>query len=237
MRVHFIIHEAYEGPGAFMNWVTDNSYQASSSKIYLGQSLPEDIKVIDILIILGGPQSPDTTPEQCHYFNVDKEVAFIRACIESGKAIVGVCLGAQLIGEALGAKFVKSPDKEIGYFPIDLSEQGIEHTKLAHFKHQQVVGHWHNDMPGLTADSKVLATSAGCPRQIVEYSALVYGFQCHLEFTSASVYELIEVSAGDFADIEQHHFVQPAELIVAYNTLAMNKLLFKFMDKLVLAYT
>ena len=233
-KVHFIIHEAYEGPGAFLTWVKDSNYIASSTKVYLGESLPSDNEFIDILIVLGGPQCPETTQQACHYFKVDEEIAFIRGCIDKGKAVVGVCLGAQLIGEALGAKFEKSPNKEIGYFPIRLTEDGTEHPKFKHFSRTEVVGHWHNDMPGLTAKSKVIAKSVGCPRQIVEYSKIVYGFQCHLEFTAESVTELIEHSYADFDDINNHNYIQKPEDIMTSSSLPMNALLFEFMDKLVL---
>lgn len=236
MQVHFIIHESYEGPGALLSWAQGLNYTISSSKIYLGEALPADISAIDLLIILGGPQSPATTEQACHYFRADNEIAFIRDCIEDGKAVVGVCLGAQLIGEALGATFEKSPEKEIGYFPIILSDSGRQNHKLSHFNDVEVVGHWHNDMPGLTSTSKVLATSAGCPRQIVEYASLVYGFQCHLEFNRESLTDLIAVSADEFDDIGHHNYVQNPESIITNSNLAMNTLLLKFMDNLVLSY-
>jgi len=236
MKVHFIIHEKYEGPGEFLNWVEEHGFVSSSTNIYLGETLPLETDLIDLLIVLGGPQCPATTVEQCHYFSADEEAAFIRACIENGKAVIGVCLGAQLIGEALGAKFEQSPHKEIGYFPIELTEIGRQHEKLCHFNAKEIVGHWHNDMPGLTPASKVLATSVGCPRQIVEYSPLVYGFQCHLEFTTDSIAELIEVSGDEFTAIEHYSYVQEPENIVANSSSAMNALLFEFMNKLVLSY-
>ncbi|WP_083757728.1 glutamine amidotransferase-related protein [Tolumonas auensis] len=112
--------------------------------------------------------------------------------ISAGKAVIGVCLGAQLIGEALGAKFQHSPEKEIGYFPIILTAEGRHDPLLQHFKHTELVGHWYNDMPGLLPSSRVLAESQGCPRQIVKFMDLVYGLQCHLEFTPHSIAELVE---------------------------------------------
>ena len=236
MRIHFIIHEAYEGPAALVNWAEEHSYSITSSKVYLGQSLPSDNKAIDLLIILGGPQSPLTTAQQCPYFNVNEEVAFIHDCIKANKAVLGVCLGAQLIGEALGANFEQSPHKEIGHFPVTLTALGQQHPNFSHFKVSEIVGHWHSDMPGLTSTSKVLATSAGCPRQIIEYSPLVYGFQCHLEFTVASLTDLIDASGDEFKSITHHSFIQEPERIIANSNLVMNELLFEFMDKLVLSY-
>jgi len=237
MKVHFIIHEAYEGPGAFLTWADEHAYTVSYTRIYLQEALPDEVNTIDLLIVLGGPQCPATTSQECTYFNAAKEIGFIRDCIEAGKAVVGVCLGAQLIGEALDAPFEQSPHKEVGYFPIKLTEDGRQVDKFSHFNASELVGHWHNDMPGLSPTSKVLATSAGCPRQIIEYSNLVYGFQCHLEFTTESIKEIIEVSDDEFVEIEQHNYIQAPNSIIAQNSLAMNALLVEFMDKLMFSYT
>jgi len=122
------------------------------------------------------------------------------------------------------------------YFPIKLTKLDDEYSKFTHFNSHEVVGHWHNDMPGLTPRSKVIATSLGCPRQIVEYSNVVYGFQCHLEFTSESIAVLIEVSYEEFDDIDNHNYIQKPEYIIAISNLHMNLLLFKFMDKLAVEY-
>lgn len=236
MKVHFIIHEAYEGPGALLNWAEERNYSVTSSKVYLGEALPEESNAIDLLIVLGGPQCPATTLEESPHFNASEEVCFIRSCIERDKAVLGICLGAQLIGDSLGAKFEHSPDKEIGYFPIALTKSGREHPHLSHFNLTEIVGHWHNDMPGLTPTSKVLATSAGCPRQIIEYSPLVYGFQCHLEFTAESLTELIAVSHDEFEKIGHHNYLEKPESIIARSSLTMNSLLSGFLDKLIHSY-
>ena len=169
MHIHFIIHEAYEGPAALNDWVLDNDYTQSSTCLYQGEQLPLKLN-FDLLIILGGPQSPLTTLADCRYFNVEKEVNFIKRSIEANKMILGVCLGAQLIGEALGAPFEKSPSTEIGYFPIKMDLASQHNTLFNHFKSMEMVGHWHNDMPGILPSSKILAYSEACPRQIIEYS-------------------------------------------------------------------
>jgi len=183
MKVHFIQHETFEAPGAYLEWAKERNHTISFSKVYEHNSLPKTTENMDLLIIMGGPQSPDTTQEECPHFNAKAEIALIQKCIQAEKAVLGICLGAQLIGKALGAKVEHSPEKEIGVFPIQLTEDGIKDEKIAHFGSSLFVGHWHSDMPGLTIESKILATSKGCPRQIVAYSNLVYGFQCHIEFT------------------------------------------------------
>jgi len=234
MHIHFIVHESYEGAGAFEKWVINRGFKQSSTHLYQQEQLPTDIS-FDLLVILGGPQSPLTTIDECAYFNVQQETHFIKKCITAGKAVVGVCLGAQLIGEALGAKFERSPQKEIGYFPINLTETGRKNNLFSHFQGVELVGHWHNDMPGLLATSKILAYSEACPRQIIEYSELVYGFQCHLEFTEISIQELID-SAFNTTLLKNQNWVQNPTDIMETKTTNMNNLLFSFLDALRLKY-
>ncbi len=93
-----------------------------------------------------------------------------------------------------------------------------------------MVGHWHGDMPGLTKESKVLATSAGCPRQIVKYSPKIYGFQCHFEFTTDSIEEMIRNCAGELETHKALPYIQTANKLRSHNYESMNLLLFKFLD-------
>jgi GMP synthase (glutamine-hydrolysing) len=133
---------------------------------------------------------------------------------------------------ALGTKFQHSPEKEIGYFPIELTADGKNDPLLKHFDNTELVGHWHNDMPGLQPSFKVLAESQGCPRQIVKFMNLVYGFQCHLEFTKQSVVELVE-SAFEPQHVGIKQWVQDKDAILNRDTKRMNELLFVFLDNLV----
>lgn len=236
MNIHFIQHETFEAPGAYLAWAKSRNYKISFSKVYENDTLPDSVDFIDLLIVMGGPQSPNTTVEECPHFNADAEIRFIQKCIAVGKAVVGVCLGSQLIGEALGANFNHSPEKEIGVFPITLTEEGINDEKINHFGDFLNVGHWHNDMPGLTKESKVLAFSEGCPIQIVSYSNLVYGFQCHMELNTEVVSLLIESETDLFEKSKKHPFIQSPETILSHNYNEMNEKLFQFLDKLMFAY-
>ncbi|MBB4803441.1 GMP synthase (glutamine-hydrolyzing) [Flavobacterium nitrogenifigens] len=236
MNIHFIQHETYEAPGAYLKWAENRNYKISFSKVFEKDVLPDSIDFIDILIVMGGPQSPNTTIEECPHFNADAEIGLIQKCIAAGKAVVGVCLGSQLIGQALGANFNHSPEKEIGVFPITLTEDGKNDEKINHFGNILNVGHWHNDMPGLTKESKVLAFNEGCPIQIVSYSNLVYGFQCHMELNTEVVALLIESETDLLAKSEKFKFVQDPKTILDYDYTEMNEKLFQFLDKLVLVY-
>ncbi len=236
MHIHFIQHEVFEAPGAYLHWAEKRQHQVTFSHVYRQDHLPKEIDSIDFLIVMGGPQSPDSSQTEYHYFDAKSEIALIRQCIIAGKAVVGVCLGAQLIGEALAAPYAHSPEKEIGVFPITLTTEGMNDIKIAHFGNKLQVGHWHNDMPGLTDKSKILAHSAGCPRQIVGYANLVYGFQCHMEFTPEVISLLIDSETDLPLQSQTHQFVQSADEIQGYDYEEMNSKLHVFLDLLESAY-
>lgn len=236
MRVHFIVHESFEAPGVFETWAAVRGHEVTFSRVYAGQTLPDDVRDIDLLIVMGGPQDPSVTVEECAYFDARAEQAVIASAVRAGKAVIGVCLGAQLIGEALGAPFAHSPEKEIGKFPVFLTVKGAANDMFSHFGSTLEVGHWHNDMPGLTPEAEIIAYSAGCPRQIVAYSERVYGFQCHMELTPAVVEALIEHSDHDLRRAAEYRYVQSPDALRANDYSEMNRILFTFLDKLALRY-
>lgn len=235
MNIHFIVHESFEAPGAYIEWADKNGYEKTFSRVYNEEPLPVSADNIDLLVVLGGPQSPATTKAECKHFDAVAECDLIKKCIDAKKAVVGICLGSQLIGEALGAPHSQSPQKEIGKFPINLTEYGAGHDKFHDFGDSIEVGHWHNDMPGLTDDAKIIAFSEGCPRQIVEYTDLVYGFQCHMEFTPEVIELLIEAETA-LPSWSNHRFVQQADVLRKHDYSHMNQKLFSFLDRLVDAY-
>lgn len=236
MRVHFIVHESFEAPGAYETWAKNHSHDITYSRVYAGDELPANAEGIDFLIVMGGPQDPATTREQCPHFDSLAEQALIAAAVSAGKRVIGVCLGSQLIGEALGAPFSHSPEKEIGKFPVILTEDGCQDELFSHFGQILEVGHWHNDMPGLTPDAKIIAYSEGCPRQIIAYSERVFGFQCHMELTPDVVEQLIAHSEKDLSHASEYRFVDTPEALRKHDYSEMNGILFTFLDKLTARY-
>lgn len=236
MNVHFIQHEIFEAPGAYLNWAKMRNHNITFSKVYENQALPETVENIDLLIVMGGPQSPSTTKEECPHFDAKAEIALIQNAIKTNKALVGICLGSQLIGEAYGAKTEHSPEKEIGVFPIQLTEDGLKDEKINHFGSKLSVGHWHSDMPGLSPQCKILATSIACPRQIIAYSNFVYGFQCHIELNPEVIELLIAEDEHFLTNNTTHKFVQKPDEIRSFDYTEMNEKLFEFLDKLVAEY-
>ncbi|WP_320779353.1 glutamine amidotransferase-related protein [Streptomyces sp. CRN 30] len=232
MRVHFIVHEAFEAPGAYARWARDRGHTVTSTRLHAGDTLPVTADGIDLLVVMGGPQSPATTTAECPYFDAVAETALIARCAAAGKAVVGVCLGAQLLGEALGAPCLRSPEPEVGSFPVTLTEAGRRHPLFAGFDETFDTGHWHRDMPGLTPDATVLAGSAGCPRQIVAYGRFLYGFQCHMEFDQDIVEALIASAGRELAALDDHRFVQRPEQLRRNDHRETNERLALFLDRL-----
>ena len=234
MRVHFILHETFEVPGAYLKWAQERGHQVTTTKVYEKELLPETIDGIDFLIVMGGPQSPDEDREAFPYYDPKSELAFMKEAIAADIYIVGVCLGAQLLSVAYGAKYEHSPEREIGVYPITLTEAGLKDEHVKVLGPTLNTGHWHGDMPGLTEDAVVLATSQGCPRQIIRFSPKPYTFQAHLEFDPEAV-ELLIAADGEEVLEEQSKkltYVQKPEVIRAYDYQEMNAKLYAFLDSL-----
>ena len=235
MKVHFVLHETFEVPGAYLKWALERGHHITSTKVYEKESLPETIDGIDFLIVMGGPQSPDEDREKFPYYDPKAEIAFMKEAIAAEIYIVGVCLGAQLLSVAYGAKYEHSPEREIGVYPVTLTMQGLTDPHVSLFGETLETGHWHGDMPGLTEDAVVLATSQGCPRQIIRFSPKHYAFQAHLEFDPDAI-ELLIAADGEEKlreKSEKFPFVQTPEELRGNDYSEMNAKLYAFLDSLV----
>lgn len=235
MKVHFVLHETFEVPGAYLKWALERGHHITSTKVYEKEPLPETIDGIDFLIVMGGPQSPDEDRENFPYYDPKAEIAFMKEAIAADIYIVGVCLGAQLLSVAYGAEYEHSPEREIGVYPVTLTMQGLTDPHVSLFGKTLETGHWHGDMPGLTDEAVVLATSQGCPRQIIRFSLKHYAFQAHLEFGAEAV-ELLITADGEEQLREQSEkftFVQTPEELRENHYSEMNAKLYAFLDSLV----
>lgn len=225
MRVHIIIHARFEKPGAIEPWAIKNGHTLTFTHTYRGEQLP-DISEFDFLVIMGGPQSP---LELDKYPYLRDEIALTKLAVNQKKIVLGICLGAQIIGESLGAKTERSPNKEIGVFPIQLTDEGINDSIFSKLPTTFDVMHWHNDMPGVPAGSAILAYSEGCPRQIIRYNESVYGLQCHMEMTNELVKGMTE-HCGD--DLKPGKYIQTTEELVSADQSKINEKIFFILDQL-----
>jgi len=232
MNIHILQHEHFESPAAIEQWIQLRGHNATYTRFYAFEKLPENIDSIDFLIVLGGPQSPSTTTDVCPHFDGKAEIAFIKSVIDANKKVLGICLGAQLIAEALGAKTEHSPFREFRKYEIEITEAGKYDSLTSHLPEILEVGHWHGDMPGLTAECEILAFSKGCPRQIVRYRPAVYGFQCHLEFTSEAIAGMIANCSDELIQYAEKPYIQSAQQLLENDYTGMNELFFGMLDNL-----
>ena len=128
---------------------------------------------------------------------LEEEKKFIADAVANGKIVIGICLGAQLIASALGTKVYRNPNKEIGWFPLELVNQKEKPNLKNIFSSNLEVFHWHGETFDLPAQAIHLAQSEGCNNQAFRIGDRVFGLQFHLEVTPATVKSLIEQCQSD----------------------------------------
>ncbi|MEW6004576.1 MAG: type 1 glutamine amidotransferase [Stygiobacter sp.] len=219
MRVHYLQHVPFEGLGSIEPWLKAQRYEITSTRFFESSRLPTPNEV-DLLIVMGGPMSANDDNKLSW---LTDEKAFIRECIQQGKRVLGICLGAQLIASAMGAKVYKNHLKEIGWFPV----QGVPNTNESIFRFplEFRAFHWHGETFDLPSGAVQIARSEGCENQAFQLGKSIIGLQFHLEMTPESVKEI--VSHGR-AELLPSKYVQSETVITgasAEEYQEMNKLM------------
>lgn len=184
MNVHILQHVPFEGIGSMEPWLLRRSANISSTRFFESWELP-DVNNLDLIIAMGGPMSVNDEAELP--WLVD-EKRFIRSAIQQGVPVLGICLGAQLIASALGARVYPGRQREIGWLDIE----AVSHAGGAFaFPKTVNVFHWHGETFDLPDGAVHLARSAACEHQAFQVGAHVIGLQFHLETTPSSADALI----------------------------------------------
>jgi len=199
MRLHWLQHVPFEGLGTIEQWAETKGFGISCTRLFADEQLP-GIESFDGLVVMGGPMGV-YDHEEHPWLVAEKE--FIKAAIDAGKSVLGICLGAQLIADVLGARVYPGPHKEIGWFPIRRAEGAPEiiPEKLTAF-------HWHGDTFEIPAGATRIASSAACMNQGFAYNNRVVALQFHLETTPESMEALIDHCACELTDAP---FIQTTE--------------------------
>ncbi len=185
MRAHCVQHVPFEGLGSMEPWFNAAGYGMTHTRLFETTDFPE-ARSVDFLVIMGGPMSVN---DEDGFPWLVPEKRFIRECITRGRPVLGVCLGAQLIASAMGARVYGNAVKEIGWFPIRGVESGDE--SVFEFPPSATVFHWHGETFDLPAGAIRLARSDGCENQAFQLGRSVIGLQFHLETTPESAREII----------------------------------------------
>ncbi len=188
MNIHYLQHVPFEGLASIATWIDQQGHQVNVTRLFNDEPLPT-LESVDFLIVMGGSMNIYEV-EQFPW--LEREKAFIQQIIAADKPVLGICLGAQLIADVLGAKITRNAYKEIGWFPIELvnsdKSQQIFGTNTLEF----TAFHWHGDTFALPPNATLLAQSVGCQNQAFLFNSKVLGLQFHLESTPESVQEIVQ---------------------------------------------
>ena len=179
MHVHVLQHVPFEGLGSIAAWLDRRGASVTWTRFQVLEELPP-LEPIDLIIALGGPMSVNDEAD-LPWLRAEKR--FLAEAIAAHKAVLGICLGAQLIASALGARVYPNAEKEIGWFPVTAAPHDRECFR---FPDEIEVFHWHGETLDLPPDAVHLAGSAACRNQAFQIGDRVLGLQFHLETTPDS---------------------------------------------------
>jgi GMP synthase-like glutamine amidotransferase len=171
-------------------------YKITSTRLFAKDPFP-NLDDIDWLIIMGGPMG---IYDEDKYPWLFSEKNYIEQAVVQGKIVLGICLGAQLIADVLGAKIYPNKHKEIGWFPIQKTHETAQ-TRLADFLPDEIDAfHWHGDTFDIPKGAIHIAKSEACENQGFIYDDHVVALQFHLETMEQSAKELIDNCQDDITE-------------------------------------
>lgn len=180
-RVLVFRHVSHEGLGTIEPFLKRHHIPIHYCDLFLKNPIPQNPSDYDYVISMGGPMNVDETDKFPFLF---KERQFLMRAIQNGIPILGICLGAQLIARALGARVYAGSQKEIGWYPIRFTGKAIEDPVFNPISRSEpVVFHWHGDTFDLPQKAVLLAFSNLFKHQAFRFGQHVYAFQFHIEVT------------------------------------------------------
>lgn len=195
MRLHIFQHTASEGPGRIAAWARERGHAVSATHFYRGGNPPR-AEEFDFLAVMGGPMN---IYEHRDHPWLRAEKRALAEAIAAGKTVLGVCLGAQLLADALDAKVFQNPELEIGWFPVRFDAEKIARARaFENFPRELTALHWHGDTFELPRGATRLAASAACENQAFTSGENLVGLQFHIEVEPSDVRAFI----GDATDAE-----------------------------------
>jgi GMP synthase-like glutamine amidotransferase len=242
--VHYLQHVPFEGPAAIRDWSESRGHTLTGTELFREPSTvaasvaPEHLDAfpaledIDMLVIVGGPMG---VYDYAGHPWLQTEKAFILAAIISGKAVLGICLGAQLIADVLGGPVTRNAHKEIGWYPVDLTEPGQADPLFEDFPASFTALHWHGDTFAIPPGATHAAISAACANQAFSLDGgRVAGLQFHLEETPESLALLVEHAAAELDAASTEPWVASKEELLAADAPyePCRELLFKLLDRM-----
>jgi GMP synthase-like glutamine amidotransferase len=221
-------HVAYEGPGAIADWAKSRELNLRVWRMDEQGHAPEFDQNYPLVIVLGGPMNVE---DDIHFPWLRDEKRFLFRQLNRRGRMLGICLGAQLLANLLGASVEPMPEREIGWFPLQWTPEAQSHPFFAgHTASVQNVLHWHGQSFGLPTMGTLMASSEACTNQAFVWKERVVGLQFHLEIGLEEVKRLSEHSPSDLA--EAGRWVQDrAALMTAAHEGTNRALLYQLLDQ------
>ena len=204
-------HEAVEPLGVIGDALDAAGVAARYVRIFDGQPVPADLAGAAGLIVMGGPMG---VYEQDRYPFLADEIRLIQRACRDEAPVLGVCLGSQLLAAALGASVAPGPQREIGWYPVTMTEAAAEDPLWAGLPSHWTGFHWHGDLHGLPPGATLLARSELTPCQAFRAGRHAYGFQFHLEVTRPIVEDWLTAFAQEAPEETQ----APARILSGIET-------------------
>jgi len=195
MRLHCLRHAPFEDMANIEVWANEKGYPVRKTRLYEGEELPL-LSSFDWLVVMGGPMG---VHDEKKYPWLVSERKFIRQSIATGKIVLGVCLGAQLIADAMGGKVTKNPHKEIGWHSVLMADEAQHSPIFQALPSEFLAFQWHGDTFSIPSGARKLAYSEACQDQAFEIGRAI-GLQFHLESSKESIELLLENCGGDLGE-------------------------------------
>lgn len=199
-----------EGLGHAADWLAAHGHTLTFTKLFEPNPVFPALADFDGLLILGGAMSVHDE-ENLPWMRAEK--SFIREALRAGKITLAICLGAQLVAEALGAEVRPNHAPEIGFWTVRFSEKSLEHPLLRGWPEKAAVLHWHVDTFTVPPGAMRVGMSAATATQGFVWGDGVIGLQFHPEMTVPMVEQLMAFEGHEHA--EEQEFVQTAAQIRA----------------------
>lgn len=206
MRVLILKNIAAEGPGTIGEFLAYRGIRHSVVDLSRGEPVPPGAG-FDALVMMGGPMS--VNDEEIYPYLV-RERELVAEFIAADKRVLGVCLGAQIMAKALGAPVYPGAEKEIGWYSIEITAEGMHdpmmrtlagEPRVREPRGRIEVFQWHGETFDMPAGAVGLARSALFPNQAFRFGPRAYAFQFHIEVTREMIGEWLRNEEVDLEEV------------------------------------
>ena len=195
-----------EGPGMLGTFFEDAGWRLATVELGLRESLPDRLDSFAAVVVLGGPMN--VYEEEAYPF-LKEEDLFIKEVLREEIPFLGICLGAQLLAKACGARVMKAAHKEVGWYSVDLTKQARQDRLFRRVESPLTVFQWHEDTFDIPDTGVLLGTSLLVRNQAFRVGSCAYGLQFHVE---ASL-DMIETWMKDEKSVDAERILRQGGIV------------------------